>query len=284
MSAIEIANQVLLIMGLAFVVGAVVTVSRRKRWSSAAVLPINPVEGLTGLDAALVVWLFAFLPSLAMTIIQGINLAALVGPMDETHREFTGSALAMIFAYVIILTVALFVGRAKVVGGWKAWGLVGQPALKQLGWALLIVLMISPVIYGVMYLALEIYTVLAGSAPPEHSALLTLRDTAVPTWLVVLTCVNAVVFAPVVEELVLRGILLPVFVKHFDSAWRGIAVTALLFGLIHWGVPQTIPSLILFGVVLGYAYLKSGSLMLSILIHAVFNLRTVVSTLLGDAP
>jgi len=281
MTVVDLANQLTLALGVVLLAAFGVRVLRQRRLSEVVALPQCDLDGLQGLDAALVAWLFMFLPTVVVSVLGSLDLSGLTGEATEVQRQATVSALAIVISGTINLFAIVFIGRAKIKGGLKAWGLSGQPVLKQAGWALLIVFMICPLLFGLMYLVVIVYTLLSGGALPEHVALTTLREASTPLWLVVLTVVNAVVVAPLVEELVLRGILLPVIAKGLRSSWRGIVLTALLFGMIHYNVPQTVPSLTLFGIILGYVYVKSGSLVLPMLIHAIFNLRTVVFTLLG---
>jgi len=281
MPAIDLANQITLAVGLLMLAVAGVRVLRQQQWTDAIALPQCKLEGLQGLDAALVAWLFMFFPTVVVSVLGSIDLAALTGDVPEGQRTAVVSALAIAIAGTINLCAIVFIGRTKIKGGLQAWGLIGQPLLKQTGRAVVIVFMICPLLFGLMYLVILVYALLSGTELPEHEALTILREPSTPMWLILLTVFNAVVIAPLVEELVLRGILLPVVAKHLRSSWQGILVTALLFGMIHYSVPQTVPSLTLFGIILGYAYIKSGSLLLPILIHAIFNLRTVLFTLLG---
>ncbi len=281
MPAIDLANQITLAVGLLLLAVGGVRVLRQRQWSDAITLPPCDLEGLQGLDAALVAWLFMFLPTVVVSVLGSLDVTALTGDVPEAQRKAVVSALAIAISGTINLCAIIFIGRAKIKGGLRSWGLTGQPLVRQAGWALLIVFMICPLLFGLMYLVIMVYGLVSGTQLPEHEALTILRAPSTPMWLIVMTVVNAVVIAPLVEELVLRGVLLPVVAKGLRSSWQGIVVTALLFGMIHYSVPQTVPSLTLFGIILGYAYAKSGSLVLPILIHAIFNLRTVLFTLLG---
>lgn len=79
----------------------------------------------------------------------------------------------------------------------------------------------------------------------------------------------AVVFAPVFEELLFRGMLLPVAAKWLGVG-RGIMLVALLFAAIHLHLPSLLP-LFIVGVAFSLAYLYSGNLLVPIVMHGLFN-------------
>ena len=81
----------------------------------------------------------------------------------------------------------------------------------------------------------------------------------------------AVVVAPVSEELLFRGILQSVFRRYTRRPWVGVTVSAGLFAMVHWSVPYSVPSMFLFGLVLGYNYERCGRLYPAILAHTLFN-------------
>jgi membrane protease YdiL (CAAX protease family) len=85
-----------------------------------------------------------------------------------------------------------------------------------------------------------------------------------------LTFIAGAVLAPLGEELLFRGILLPQLAQMMKP-WVAIVVSALLFGALHeaHGVARIGPMAI--GVILGWARLRSGTLWASIAIHMIVN-------------
>lgn len=88
---------------------------------------------------------------------------------------------------------------------------------------------------------------------------------------------TAVILAPIFEEILFRGVLLPWLQERFRGplgAGIGTALalglSATLFGLTHLE-PGGLPTLVLLGFCLGGAYLRSRSLWVPILIHAAWN-------------
>lgn len=79
----------------------------------------------------------------------------------------------------------------------------------------------------------------------------------------------AVVVAPAVEEILFRGIGLPFLVRRVGVG-PAVFVISLLFALIHFHVPSVVP-LFVVSLALCVAYVHSGSLLVPIVMHALFN-------------
>lgn len=84
----------------------------------------------------------------------------------------------------------------------------------------------------------------------------------------------AAVFAPVFEEWLCRGMVLRGLLSRMKPAWA-IVLSALFFALIHMNPWQALNAFVI-GVVMGYVYYKTGSLLLTMLIHFVNNGIAVV--------
>jgi uncharacterized protein len=78
-----------------------------------------------------------------------------------------------------------------------------------------------------------------------------------------------VLVAPLTEELLFRGMILRGLLARYGP---GVAVvlTALLFALIHLNPWQILPAFFL-GVVFGWFYLRTGSVLLCVIAHAINN-------------
>ena len=79
----------------------------------------------------------------------------------------------------------------------------------------------------------------------------------------------ALIGAPLMEELLFRGLLLPAAVRALGLR-QGLYAVALLFSVVHLHVPNLVPLFVL-GLALGAGYLASGNLWVPIAMHAVFN-------------
>lgn len=87
---------------------------------------------------------------------------------------------------------------------------------------------------------------------------------------------SIVVLAPIFEEVLFRGALLGYLWRQTGDAKMAIALSAILFGLVHMNMAQTIPA-ILIGCLMGWIYVRSGCLWLTIFYHAVNNGVAVLS-------
>lgn len=104
---------------------------------------------------------------------------------------------------------------------------------------------------------------------------------------VALFFLGAVVFAPMVEELLFRGILLRALLRRFPPV-TAVLGSSVVFALVHYiGDPNTLPflpALTALGTVLAIVVLKTGDLSKSIWIHAGFNLTTTIWFLSTSGP
>ncbi len=93
-----------------------------------------------------------------------------------------------------------------------------------------------------------------------------------------LTAIFTVIIAPIGEEFVFRKLLIDRTQKY--GPFISIGLSGLMFGLMHGNFYQFFYAFAL-GLLLGYVYLSTGKLYLSILIHAVVNfVGSVIAPLL----
>lgn len=114
-----------------------------------------------------------------------------------------------------------------------------------------------------------------------HPTLQALHGGEQSKWVTACLWLGAAVAAPVAEESFFRGVLQNVIGGVSGRRWAAIAVTATAFGAVHVSQPQTIPALIVLGVLLGFAYERTGTILSPIAIHALFNLKTLIWSALG---
>lgn len=91
--------------------------------------------------------------------------------------------------------------------------------------------------------------------------------------------VQVCVFAPVMEEILMRGFLLAGWSVTMGEGWA-LVLSSLVFALLHFNRVQTLSALVC-GLALGTLYLATGSLACCMLAHAGYNLisycRTVIA-------
>lgn len=86
------------------------------------------------------------------------------------------------------------------------------------------------------------------------------------------------VIAPIAEEFVFRGLILNWLVAAFGF-WKGIGLSSLIFGIFHINFFGAF----LFAVVASLLYLKTGNLLVPILLHIANNLVAVYQSFVNPA-
>jgi membrane protease YdiL (CAAX protease family) len=88
-------------------------------------------------------------------------------------------------------------------------------------------------------------------------------------FLLVLLVFFAVVIAPIFEEALFRGFAYPVLKQRF-GVWRSLVIVSAVFAASHMHLPSVVP-LFVFALGLGLSYELTGSLLVPITMHALFN-------------
>ncbi len=94
----------------------------------------------------------------------------------------------------------------------------------------------------------------------------------------VLLFVTTTLLAPLFEEIIFRGILLPTLSRDFGII-LGIIVSAFIFALAHLSLGE-MPPLFVLGIGLGITRIASGSLLSSIIMHSLWNGLTFLNLFL----
>ncbi len=194
----------------------------------------------------------------------------------------TASTMVMLLAGVIsapfVLAVALLVARLAFRHGIvHGMGLSLRRPLVDSVRGVLGVLAVFPICW--------IMSILAKASVPDeyqktHVILLFLRAGCVGVGWKVMGGLTALVVAPVLEEVMFRGILQTALRRYAGSPWIGILLASVIFAAIHlsWDLGtgvvrgwENLPPLFALAVALGYNYERSGRLWPCILMHMLFN-------------
>lgn len=76
--------------------------------------------------------------------------------------------------------------------------------------------------------------------------------------------------APLVEELVLRGAVLKALLQWKKNPWIGIVISALMFAFVHMN-PAQMPHAFLIGLLVGWMYYRTDSIVPGVVFHWVNN-------------
>ncbi|MEW5297682.1 MAG: hypothetical protein WDW38_006853 [Sanguina aurantia] len=183
--------------------------------------------------------------TLISQIVQTIVTLALVWGVTSKSIDETGTK--GLFSYSV---AAPFSPRQ----GWLAWGLSG------LVLAPFLVTAVATLVTAAGY-----EDAVGGKGTVDGVAQMIGLD--LPTYGSLLAVTG--VMAPVLEETLFRGFLLTSLTKWMPT-WAAVLVSSLGFGLAHFS-PRDLPVLTTLGVLLGFSYVRSKSLMTPIFIHGMWN-------------
>ena len=241
--------------------------------------PWPPVRGpaLTLVDMVLLVaGGFVVISAVGVPVMAGPLVRSLTSGLASPRRE----ALGVVIQYGVMALPSVLILRRQIralpvdqlpVDGWLQWKF--KPVLSAMGSAVTGWLMVTPVVMLTGWLLVKLVGDPGGSNPLLELVLGS-RD---PLALVLLAF-TAVVLAPLFEELIFRGALLPVLAERL-GAITGVVLSALLFGLAHISIGELAPLTVL-GIGLAMVRLSSGRLFPCVLMHALWNAITFVNLLL----
>ncbi len=209
---------------------------------------------------------------LLLLILQGIGAGLLatgrgiMGLEVEDNPGLAVVAQSLLFHWAGLVLIGCSLLRRK--EKWKsAFGLGLRPLWKDVGMGVAYYLAMLPFLwfYSVLYQVVLKFT---GYESYFQEVAWVLTDDH-PWFLRAYMLCVAALLAPVVEELLFRGLGLTSFARVVNTSWA-ILITAGLFALIHFHVPSIIP-LYVISVGFSLAYIHSESIVVSMVMHALFN-------------
>lgn len=108
----------------------------------------------------------------------------------------------------------------------------------------------------------------------QHTASTTLNEQALSDTPVILLLLLGLVFAPLGEEALMRGLVYPVMRSKFSTPMT-IATTSVMFSMMHGNLTQIVLTIPL-GIVLGYLYERTHRLSLCVAAHSLFNFTAML--------
>ena len=232
---------------------------------------------LTLVDMALLVaGGFVVISAVGVPLVAFPLVGALTAGLGSPRRE----AVSVVINYAVMALPSLLILWRQVrslpkerapLGGWMQWRM--RPLLSALRDALAGWLMVTPVVMLTGWLLVRLVGDPGGSNPLLELVLGS-RD---PLALALLAF-TAVVLAPLFEETIFRGALLPVLATRLGPL-PGVLLSGLLFAMAHISVGELAPLTVL-GIGLGLVRLRSGRLWPSVLMHGLWNAVTFLNLLL----
>ncbi len=179
--------------------------------------------------------------------------------------------LGLMAAPLLILALMLPNAAARPEGGWLQWQ--PRPLATAFGQALAAVLMVLPLVALSSWLVERIWGNPGGSNPLLDMVLTSGDPLA-------LACfgLTATVLAPLFEETLFRGVLLPVVGRQLGGAWA-VLVSAAVFAAAHLSLGELVPLFVL-ALGLGWIRWQTGRLLPCVLMHALWNGLTFLNLVL----
>lgn len=202
----------------------------------------------------------------------GVKFQLLVRPQSETPEAFLHG---IVFHGIALLVVCVLVRRRSDSWG-LAFGMTWQNLRRTFPQGIIGYVGILPIVF-VISLLIQFLFFMAGY-PVTMQDVVGIFLEPQPVWSLFFLLILAVVIAPLVEEIIFRGILLPVLLKKIGLG-TAVVVSSLVFAGIHLHLPSFAPLFVL-AIMLSLLYIYSGSLWPSIIMHSVFNGASVCVLLL----
>lgn len=231
-------------------------------------------------------WIWVVLATYALAGIAGAGVAVRLAPPDlsESTLRLWQGIFASNVMQIAVAVAALAVAARTFRRGWSGIGLGRRPWPADLIDALKATLVALFLCGAIARLTEWVFRLLHFALEP-HGVFQLLEDPSVTPTMQAFTVLGVMLLAPISEELLFRGILQTGLQRLLRAKWGtlrhrwlAVAITATVFGLMHSTTPQHVPALIVFGLMLGFLYERTGSLMLPILIHMMFNAKSLLWT------
>ena len=213
---------------------------------------------------------------------------------EQTNWEFQDIILGLLFCGLWVCPVVLLSGKFGFVPSAGKFGLTRQGGLSTVAKSLGYFVVAHGLTALTLFITMFIGAWLGEESIPVHETLEKLKESSTTRPLIMLA-VLPVFVAPLIEELIFRGLLQTVLIRLFsriaktDSPlcsascrWLGIVIAAIVFASTHadW---QHWPALLVLAVCMGYSYEKEGNLLVPILVHSLFNLLPIL-IIMKEAP
>ena len=201
-------------------------------------------------------------------VFAGVSLTmSLLGWLPKDEPESFHALLQGLFFHVASLVVLALVLRSQAWTWGRAFGMQTQNLVRRLGIGMAFYAGILPVFFFAAVLSRLVMLIIGYPVTIQDVVLIFMEPQSV--WMLLALLVLAMIAAPAAEEILFRGILLPLLMKRL-GAGPAVVLSSALFALIHFHVPSFFPLFVL-ATGLALAYIYTGSLWAPIVMHALFN-------------
>lgn len=200
---------------------------------------------------------------------MGLESSYIEKALLEYNQEITTWGLFLFQALGSVLAASIFLRMSK-----------SNERMKQLTkldpryWTRISVFLVMIIFFSQMisYAIVDLFEVSLQSAYQSYIQLLENSGLSNPNIVII---VAVVLFAPICEELVFRGITLELAGRGTNQFWLMNTIQAFFFGLSHMNLVQSTYAFVL-GLMLGVIRKKTDSIIIPIIVHILFNLCGVL--------
>lgn len=214
----------------------------------------------------LYIFVFAAVQFIASWAVYFVYLTATGSTPGDVGRMFNNSQPLPNDATMLILASAVYSIALLGIFVWRKWSVVSPAYLRSRQWGVF------------LWTALAA----AGTIIPSiwlQEQMPALPDTMKETFTIIMShdygYFAVCIFAPVVEELVFRGAILRTLLGTFNRHWYAIVLSALIFAVVHINIAQ-MPHAFIIGLLIGWMYYRTGSILPGTLFHWVNNTAAFV--------
>jgi membrane protease YdiL (CAAX protease family) len=168
-----------------------------------------------------------------------------------------GGILVLYFSLKAFLPLPPGWFKFKLISNWFVWGFGGY-------------LIAIPLVLLVSLINQQIWHGQGGSNPILFLALQAQDRVALAIFFI-----TASLAAPIFEEIMFRGFLLPSLTRYM-SVSTAIILSAFIFAIAHLSLSEVLP-LATLGIILGVIYTRSRNLLAPMLLHSLWNSGTLIS-------
>jgi len=232
-----------------------------------------PLENISLADADRLAIRCAQIFGLFLVVPLGVRFFA--EPLKQSLGESaTGNVLSLI-SYAILVGGTLLLFRAPIMGkrfSLESIGIHGRNLGQNILWGFSVAVANIPIVLFAAFLGQFLFSWLPKAVHPASVELAQQTD-----WFTLVTLfIGASIGAPILEEIMFRGTLLPALARVTQRPIAAILLQGLIFAIIHpTGIPAWL-ALGSIGAMSGFATRQTGSLVPSIAMHAFHNFGTLL--------
>ncbi len=212
-------------------------------------------------------WVALILMCIQLVVVGVCRTLSVLGWLRKDEPESFYALIQGLVLHVACLVILAFILRAKAWTWGQAFGLQAQGLVRRLGEGMAFYAGILPLFFFAAVLSRLVMLIIGYPVTIQDVVLIFIEPQSLWTLLALLGL--GLIIAPAAEEILFRGILLPLLMKRL-GAGPAVILSSALFALIHLHVPSFFPLFVL-ATGLALAYIYTGSLWVPIMMHAVFN-------------